>query len=373
MNNLIRIFFFLLITIVVSCTNKSEFVINGELKNAGENKKVFLFVADSLGQMIPLDSTVLNEKKEFVLKGKSEQAEFYQVFVGEKSYMLIAQNGDDIKLKADLANHSGAYEINGSAEADKITAYNKITSEFSLASGQLAEKYSKLVADNAGNKDAIIAEFHQKSQLLYKPFLEKSYQFIQDNKKSLTAFFAANVIMGTDPNAYENEIIAYSKEAKESFPQNKAVTAFASQMASLEKVAVGKDAPVFSARSPEGKEITLADFKGQYVLLDFWASWCGPCRQENPNIVKIFHDFKAKNFTVFGFSLDDDHYKWVNAIKADKLDWQHVSELKQWDAETARLYNINAIPASFLIDPKGKIIAKNLRSEDLRTFLEKTL
>ncbi len=373
MKNLVKIFFLLLVATMVSCAKKSEFVINGELKNAGENKKVFLFVADSLGQMIPMDSTVLNENKEFVLKAKSEQPEFYQVFVGDKSYMLIAQNGDEIKLKADLANHSGAYEINGSAEADKITEYNKITSEFSLESGQLAEKYSKLVAENQDNKDAIIAEFHEKSQKLYEPFLAKSYQFIQNNKKSLTAFFAANVIMGTDPNAYENEIIAYSKEAKESFPQNKAVIAFARQMESLEQVAVGKAAPEFSAKSPEGKEIKLADFKGKYVLLDFWASWCGPCRQENPNIVKIFHDFKSKNFTVFGFSLDDDQTKWLNAIKADNLDWQHVSELKQWDAETARLYNINAIPASFLIDPNGKIIAKNLRSEDLRKFLEKTL
>ena len=363
----------LLATSFVSCKNSKEFVINGEFENAGNTQKVYLYVADSLGQMIPIDSTVLNEDKQFVLKGKAEQPEFYQVYAGNRSYMLIAENGDDVKLKADLANQSGSYHLEGSDEADKVTAYNKLTADLSAQTGALAEKYSSMITSNPDAKDSIINEFNKQSREIYKPFLKKSYDFIQENKNSLTAFFAANVMYGTDAIAYENELIAYAKEAKDNFPDNKAVQAFASQMEALEKVAIGKTAPEISAMTPEGKNIKLSDFKGKYVLLDFWASWCGPCRQENPNIVKAYQQFKDKNFTVFGFSLDDNQERWVKAIKDDNLTWNHASELKQWDAPTARLYNINAIPASFIIDPSGKIVAKNLRGEELFDFLQKTL
>ncbi|WP_353139159.1 TlpA disulfide reductase family protein [Pseudopedobacter sp.] len=359
---------------VVSCKNSEEFVIKGQIENVVQaSNKVFLLYADSLGQMVTIDSTLLNEDRKFVLKGKSPDPEFYQLYIGDRSYMLIAENGDEINFKADMADHSGSYEIEGSREAEKITEFNKITSDFTKKTGELAEKYSKLIVDKADKKDSIIADYHSKAAVITKPFLEQAYNFIDKNKSSLTAFFAANVIMGTDPVSYEDKIIAYSKEAAENFPENKMIQAFAKQMAGMENLAVGKVAPDFTANTPDGKAMKLSDLRGKYVLLDFWASWCGPCRQENPHIVKTYEKYKGKNFTVLGFSLDNDASKWKEAIQADKLNWSHVSELKQWDAETARLYNINAIPASFLLDPQGKIIAKNLRGDDLQKFLEKTL
>ncbi len=125
--------------------------------------------------------------------------------------------------------------------------------------------------------------------------------------------------------------------------------------------------------SMDGKPISLADFKGKYVLLDFWASWCMPCRNENPNIVKAYNTYKDKNFTILGISLDKDPKAWAQAIAADKLTWSHASELKDFEGPTVRLYQIEAIPSSFLIDPTGKIVAKNLRGEELAAFLEKTL
>jgi peroxiredoxin len=358
---------------LISCQNKTEFVINGKVKNAGDNKKVFLFVADSMGQMYPVDSTFLNEDQGFKLKAVAEYPEFYQIFIGNKSYMMIAENGNKIDFKADLADPSGAYEVAGSDEADKITEYNKITTDFSSKSGEMAQKYSKMIADEPSKKDSIIADYNIKSQAISKPFLENSFQFIKKNTKTLTAFFAANVMMGMDGNTYENELIEYSKEAKKHFPNNKAVLAFAKQMETAQLTAVGQQAPEISSVTPDGKTVKLSDFKGKYVLLDFWASWCGPCRQENPNLVKQYHAFKDKNFTIFGFSLDDDKDKWVKAIKEDKLDWNHASELQQWESPAARLYNINAIPASFVIDPNGKIIAKNLRGDELESFLAKAL
>ncbi|MBC8033419.1 MAG: AhpC/TSA family protein [Chitinophagaceae bacterium] len=142
---------------------------------------------------------------------------------------------------------------------------------------------------------------------------------------------------------------------------------FASLMNSQRLTAIGAMAPDFTQNDVNDKPVKLSDFKGKYVLLDFWASWCGPCRNENPNVVKAYNDFKAKNFTVLGVSLDQPGKKdsWLAAIQKDGLTWTHVSDLKFWDNEVAKLYGIRGIPQNYLLDPTGKIVGKNLRGEDL--------
>lgn len=140
-----------------------------------------------------------------------------------------------------------------------------------------------------------------------------------------------------------------------------------------EAVEIGKIAPDFALPDTTGTEIALSSLRGKYVLVDFWASWCGPCRYENPTVVKAFNEFKDKNFTVLGVSLDADKDKWIQAIKDDNLTWTHISDLKAWNNAAARLYNINSIPSNLLLDPDGKIIAKNLRGEKLLNTLKETL
>jgi peroxiredoxin len=133
--------------------------------------------------------------------------------------------------------------------------------------------------------------------------------------------------------------------------------------------AVGTDAIDFTQNDVNGKPVTLSSFKGKYVLVDFWASWCRPCRAENPNVVKVYNKFKDKNFTILGVSLDQQKEAWVRAIQTDHLGWNHVSDLQQWNNAVAQLYHIQSIPGNFLIDPNGKIIAKDLRGSDLEQKL----
>lgn len=141
----------------------------------------------------------------------------------------------------------------------------------------------------------------------------------------------------------------------------------------LEKVQIGQVAPDFSLPDTAGVSVALTDFRGKYVLLDFWASWCPPCRKENPNVVKAYQDYKDKNFTVVGISLDSDKGKWMKAIADDHLSWTNLSDLKFWDSEIPALYGIRGIPANVLLDPNGVIIAKNIKGEELQTTLKEKL
>lgn len=213
--------------------------------------------------------------------------------------------------------------------------------------------------------------------------LVKEYQKMEKDHQQLTKSYALN-----HPHSIPAAYAAYNDFAFDAdegilesiyngFDSSVRVSYFGKKIKDLadiaKKTAVGVAAPEFTQVDATGKAISLSSFKGRYVLIDFWASWCGPCRGENPNVVKVYKKFHPKGFDILGVSLDDDKGKWTEAIKHDGLDWTQVSDLHGWKNSVAVLYGVQAIPTNFLVDKDGKIIAKGLRGDILESKLAETI
>ena len=199
--------------------------------------------------------------------------------------------------------------------------------------------------------------------------------FVSGHPNSYISLIALNELVNSNAGIEMSKIESLYKGLSEPIKKTDLGEALENQIFVKTRTNIGSVAPDFTQNDPNGKPVKLSDFRGKYVLIDFWASWCAPCRQENPNVVKAYAQFKNKNFEILGVSLDNPNAKtaWLNAIEKDKLTWPQVSDLQGWKNQVARLYGVESIPQNFLIDPKGVIIAKNLRGENLIATLSKTL
>jgi peroxiredoxin len=255
------------------------------------------------------------------------------------------------------------------------TKTNRENASFSVAHKPVDEAYAALEAkmkatsDEVKKSDAFIKENAKTEKAIDMQDIQMNKKFIQDYHDS---FISLNAL---ETFAYSADYVdiaplfnGLSPVIKESEPGKK----FAERLPKLKAVALGAIAPEFAETDTAGKMVSLSSFRGKYVLIDFWASWCGPCRQENPNVVKAFNHFRGKKFTIVGVSLDRPgaQDKWLKAIHNDGLAWTQLSDLKFWDSKAAGLYAVRGIPQNFLLDPDGKIIGKNLRGEDLENKLE---
>ncbi len=272
-----------------------------------------------------------------------------------------------LKVKDTVTN----LEVKGSAPHTDFEALTQAQKPYRDEINKLYAEWQQYGKENNKEGQEKVIE---KREALNAEMMEKANKtFIQQHPGSPVALYALTQYAGYDIDAEKAEpVYNLLSDKVKSLPS---AVAFAGQLEIAKKTGIGKMAMDFSQTDTSGKLVSLSDFKGKYVLVDFWASWCGPCRVENPNVVSVFNQYKDKGFTVLGVSLDQPNAreKWMKAIHDDKLTWTHVSDLQFWNNAVAQQYGIRAIPMNLLVDPQGKIIAKNIRGEELGKVVEKAV
>ncbi|MDR6785497.1 peroxiredoxin [Pedobacter africanus] len=356
-----------------------KFTLNGKVGNFSSPAKAFLMYTDTAGKLLN-DSTVIQNghfsfsgivdypKEAWVIfntKGGDSKA----VSWDWRNFVMFYLEPGTLTLSSPDTSIARATITGGPVNKDNealriaIAPFQKQQNDAYDAyyAASKEEQKSRTYLDAM---DKVINKSMDERKLIWKAFVQK-------NPSSFRSIYALQFYGGPTPDVQDVEPLfnSLSPEVKASKPGIK----YARLMEKMKTYGVGAMAPDFTQADTEGKAVSLRDFRGKYVLIDFWASWCGPCRAENPNVVNAYQKYKDKNFTILGVSLDRSRENWLKAIKDDKLVWTQVSDLQYWKNEVAKLYAINAIPQNVLVDPKGKIVGRNLTGGALTEKLEKLL
>ena len=379
-----RLLLLLTVSAVLFSCNKAgvnEYIISGTVKGVADGKTVVLEKQDETGQLKPIDTVKIKDGK-FTIKGSAKEPEIMllQVEALQGKVPFILENGDiEVIVDKDSIQKS---KLSGTFNNDIFSKFNVDVVKFQKESQKKMMAFqnanmAKMKAAQEAKDTVTINKLMKEYQVLQKSGMDFYVKFAESNPKALLSALIVDSMLN-DPSVD----LARAKKIFASFsPELKKYKPGKSIQSKLDKIAkpvtaaaeVGTIAPDFSAPNPEGKSISLKESLGKVTIIDFWASWCNPCRAENPNVVAIYNEFHAKGLNIISVSLDKDAKKWKEAIAKDKLTWTQVSNLKDFQDPIAITYGVNAIPSTYILDANGTIVAKDLRGAELKAKISALL
>jgi peroxiredoxin len=358
--------------IMVSCNQtKNGYTISGTANGMENGKKVFIQVMDENNAPTSIDTAVVTNGK-FEFKGDIKEVDLaYIKFDMDGSMPFFLEEGTiTVNYVKDSVHKS---TVSGTYNNDLLLEFNKKSNEVGEKLVQFQKENLAKMREAQQNQDTVtINAIMEKNDAFQKELNTFSEDFVSKNNNAiLSALLVENFI---NQKALEvSKIQTYFNGLTDNVKNSKSGQRVKKLLDAITSVEIGKKAPDFSAPSPDGKTISLKESLGKVTIIDFWASWCGPCRMENPNVVAMYNELHEKGLNIIGVSLDKDAAKWKDAIEKDGLTWNHISNLKFWQDPIAEMYNVKAIPATFILDANGVIIAKDLRGAELKAKVEELL
>ena len=349
---------------VVSCEPPKEYAIEGQVQNPVLGEQISLWEL-RVGSASKIDSIVLNDDGLFHFNPKPSTRTFYRITREDNQGVLISiDSTSKVNLNINGDNFSSDYEVKGSEESIVLKELGAVLEKGFRLRDSLNQEYQ---ANINNMNEALLQTFQSRMQSIDDEVKSDMKSFINKYPSSIATLVAIdNLDMDENLELFKK----VDENVGERYPDSPYFRAFHEKFEYNSKLTRGNVVPDISLPDPDGNVVSLSSLRGKVVLIDFWASWCKPCRAENPNVVRLYKKYKDQNFEIFGVSLDRNREAWLNAIQADGLEWMHVSDLMLWQSAVVKLYNIQGIPLTILINEKGEIIAKNLRGERLENKLE---